>query len=234
MRRGARTVDDRGTGVADDVERFSATSGRVGGGLALVVLVVVAAAVLADDDPSYAGLALTVFFAALTWAALLRPRVELGSSELVLRNMLSTVRLPLAAISTVVVRQVLVVQAGGERHTCPAVGRKRRDLQRQARGHGGGGPRGLGGMLGMTPATPVSSGAASVGASGPGPETGSYGLLVEQRIQARVADARAVAGVADGSPEQAELAQRVERQPAWPEIAGLAVPLAVFVVLALT
>lgn len=59
---------------------------------------------------------------------------------------------------------------------------------------------------------------------------GNYADLVEQRIGARIADARAMTGVPQGSDGQAALADSVERRWAWPELAGLVVVLVAFVV----
>jgi hypothetical protein len=208
--------------VGDEVQRFSATSGRVVGILAIVLAVAVAVAILADTDPSYAGLAITVFVGALAWAALVRPRVELHASRLVLHNMVTTVTLPLAAVEAVVVRQVLVVLAGERRYTSAAVGRSRRQLHREGGSPGVGGGRGFGGAL--VPETTAGAGPGETASS-------SYGLFVEQRIRSRVSDALAQQGIRARSQEQRRLADQVERRPAVPEIAVLAGSLAAFVVL---
>ena len=118
------------------VERFTTWGSRVVGGLglALVALVVVLGIPgVGQTYPPvvYAGCALAALG---IWVALLRPAVMVDSDHLVLRNPLSTVRVPLAAIEQVVVRQWLAVSAGDKRFTSSGVGRSmwqaRRDDQR--------------------------------------------------------------------------------------------------------
>jgi len=108
----------------EPVERFLPTSGRVVG---VVALVLVAAVILAgifdhDEDFPVTMIAGAVVFGALVWSSMLRPRVWATESDLVLRNMLDTVWIPLAAIESVVVRQVLAVAAGDSRYVSPAIG----------------------------------------------------------------------------------------------------------------
>ncbi|MAS54288.1 hypothetical protein [Nocardioides sp.] len=207
----------------DDVQRFSNTSSRVFGIIGIVVAAAVAIQVLTSADPSYAGLALTVFLAALVWSAMLRPQLSLDRSRLVVRNMLSTVTLPLTAIESVAVRQVLVVFAGDRRYTSPAVGRTRRQLHRDERGGPSGGGGGMMGILPNLPSAPET------------PETAktSYGLFVEERIRSRVADALAQAGIKARSAQQARCAEDITRRPAIAEIAVLGASLVTFMVLAL-
>lgn len=206
----------------DEVQRFSQTSGRVLGAIGVVAAVVTAAMVLLrNDDPSWATVALCVFFGALAWAALLRPRLELGRSDLVLRNMLSTDTVPLAAIESVTVRQVLVVFAGDRRFTSAAVGRTRRQLVKENfRGSGGGG----GQMMGMLPSFPSSP-------DRPDDPKTSFGLFVEERVRSRVADALAREGIKARSADQARLAEGISRRPAVVEIVVLATSLVAAVVL---
>ncbi|CAN5359093.1 hypothetical protein BH09ACT12_BH09ACT12_24830 [soil metagenome] len=210
--------------VSEEVQRFSVSSARVFGVLAVATGVGMIVLILAQSgsDPSYLAIALIVFFGALAWAALLRPRLELDASQLVIRNMLSTDTLPLGAIESVAVRQVLVVVAGGKRYASPAVGRTRRQLHKDGRQSTGGGSHG--GMMGFVPSFPSSP---------EQPETAktSYGLFVEERIRSRVADALAQQGIKPRSAEQARLAEGITRQPAFAEIAVLAVSLAASVVL---
>lgn len=206
----------------DEVQRYSQTSGRVLGAIGVVAAAVTAVMVLLrSDEPSWATVALSVFFGALAWAALLRPRLELGRSDLVLRNMLSTDTVPLAAIESVTVRQVLVVFAGDRRFTSAAVGRTRRQLVKENfRGSGGGG----GQMMGMLPAFPSSP-------DKPDDPKTSFGLFVEERVRSRVADALAREGIKARSADQARLAEGIRRRPAIVEIAVLATSLAAAVVL---
>ena len=62
------------------------------------------------------------FAGILSYAALLRPAVRVDSDALVLRNMLDTNVVPLAAIDEVAVRQVLAVRADEKRYVSPAIG----------------------------------------------------------------------------------------------------------------
>lgn len=215
--------------MSDEVQRFSVTSSRVFGVLAVATAVGVVVLVLAqsDGDPSWTAIAFSIFFAALAWVSLLRPRLDLDRSRLVLHNMLSTDTLPLTAIESVAVRQVLVVVAGERRYTSPAVGRSRRQLHRDDHRTGAGGrgsSTGNSGMMGFVPVFPS------------GPEKAesaktSYGLFVEERIRSRVSDALAREGIRPRSTEQAATAEGIVRRWAVPEIAVLATSLAAAVVL---
>ncbi len=209
--------------MSDEVQRFSGTSGRVFGTLAVgtAVGMVVLILVESNGEPSWLALALVVFFGALAWAALLRPRLELDSSRLVMRNMLRTDTLPLTAIESVSVRQVLVVFAGDKRYTSPAVGRTRRQLFKDGRGSGGGT---AGGMMGILPSLPS-------GSERPESAATSYGLFVEERIRSRVADALAREGIRARSADQARAAEGITRQPALVELVVLGVSLTAAVVL---
>lgn len=213
--------------MGEQVQRFSVTSTRVMGGVGVAIAVAVVVLVLLDggSDPSYTTIALMVLLAALAWCTMIRPRVEVDSTRLVLHNMVSTVVLPLAAIESVAVRQVLVVRAGDRRFASAGVGRTRRQLHRDNRSGGAGSGGGAGGMLGLTP---------SLSSSEPErPETAatSYGLFVEERIRALVSDAVAREGVRPGSDDQERLARDVVRRPAVPEIVVLAGSLVVVVAL---
>ncbi len=79
--------------------------------------------------------------AVLLWAYLLRPRVilEAGGAALVLRNPLSSWRIPLDSVRTVVVRTVTTVKTDDARYDAVAVGYPLRTLVRELRG-GGRGP----------------------------------------------------------------------------------------------
>ena len=50
--------------------------------------------------------------------------------DLVLRNMLSTIHLPLAAIEEIAVQQVMAVRVGGKRYVCAGVGRTLRQAMK--------------------------------------------------------------------------------------------------------
>src|SRR5690349_17232228 len=93
-------------------ERFPPTSGRVMGVVAVGLCAVVLAYAVLDGDQGFeAPVAWAAAFAGvLSYAALLRPAVRVESGALVLRNMLDTNEIPLAAIQEVAVRQVLAVR----------------------------------------------------------------------------------------------------------------------------
>jgi hypothetical protein len=118
------------------VHAFKPTSGTVLGTMGVVAagLVVVLAAL---TDHTVTGLRAALgaaLVALLVWMVLLRPRVTAYSDTLVLRNMAGDVHIPLATVDDVTVRQVLVVQAAGERHTCAGIGRPTRSMLRSAAG----------------------------------------------------------------------------------------------------
>ena len=106
------------------VEKFPPTSGRVVGVIALLLSAAVAVYALVDGEDSLgAAYAWGAAFAGiLSYAALLRPAVRVDSGFLVLRNMLDTNVVPLAAIDEVAVRQVLAVRANEKRYVSPAIG----------------------------------------------------------------------------------------------------------------
>lgn len=181
-------------------EWFRPTSGRVPGVLGLLVAAGMLVLSVRDRQADYAGplAAGALFLAALVWAALLRPRIALTPSTLVLRNMLETVQVPLAAVEQLVVRQVLAVRVGERRFVSPALGKS---LRRMVRGSFAGDPAGAPQPL----------------------HAMSYADFVLARIQQRCDDARAGLGIRRGSEEQRALAGQVERRPAVPEITALAV-----------
>jgi hypothetical protein len=140
---------------------------------------------------------------------MLKPRVLASEEELVLRNMLETVRIPMAAIEQVVIRQVLAVRTPRKRYVSAAVGRSLRQSVKTR--HRPGNPLRDGGV----PTQDV-----------------AYADYVENRIDELAATARERAGVRAMSPEQDALADGVRRTPAWVEI-GLIAALAVTFVVAL-
>jgi hypothetical protein len=106
------------------VEKFPPTSGRVMGIFAVGISVAVLMFALFDGEDGFeAPVAWGAAFAAIvSWAALLRPAVRVERDELVMRNMVDTHRIPLAAIDEVVVRQVMVVRVDEKRYVSPAIG----------------------------------------------------------------------------------------------------------------
>ena len=106
------------------VEKFPPTSGRVMGVLAVgLSLAVMLYALFDGEDGFEAPVAWGAAFAGIvSWAALLRPAVRVERDELVMRNMVDTHHIPLAAIDEVAVRQVMAVRADEKRYVSPAIG----------------------------------------------------------------------------------------------------------------
>mgnify|MGYP000970554175 CR=1 FL=1 len=155
------------------------------------------------------AIAIAALAGVLIWAAMLRPRVGLTGSTLVLRNMFETVHLPLAAVEQLAVRQFLAVRVGERRYVSSALGHSMRSLvwsaAKEKRGSGL-----------RTPEQVTEL---------------KYAEIVEQQIRAATEEARAVAGVSLMSDEQLALAAGVRRDRAWLEL-GLTLGLAAVLVLA--
>jgi hypothetical protein len=186
------------------VEKFHHTSGRVSGVLALLLAGAVVVVALLDRDagvsgPVAAGAALA---GVLAWATMLRPGLWVTEQHLVMRNMLETVHVPLAAIEELAVRQVLAVRAGERRFVSTVVGRPLRKVVRSQ------------GRV-VDPAKP--------------PTEVAYPDYVEDRVRELVDEARDRAGVRRWSDEQAALAAGVRREPAWLPIGLLVACLVVLV-----
>jgi hypothetical protein len=171
-------------------ERISTSSGRLTGWLTLALAAfVVVLAVLEGLALSPLGAA-AVLVGVLAWAATLRPALLVDDRDLVLRNMLETVRLPLAAIEQLAVRQVLVLRCGDKRYVSSAVGRSWRQAMKGSR-------------------------RAEAHDSGASRSSMHEADLVEERLHRLMEDARAAAGVTAYSDEQLALAAGVRREPAW-------------------
>ena len=183
------------------VEQFHPTSGRVSAVLVLLLAGVVVVVGLADPGsvaaPVMAG---AVLAAVLAWATMLRPALWATREDLVMRNMLETVRVPLAAVEQLAVRQVLAVRAGEKRYVSTVVGRPWRKVART--------PRSDSSRNGEKP----------------------YADYVEERLQHLMEEARESAGVRPLSDEQLALADGVRREPAWVPIILASAAAAVFVV----
>lgn len=175
----------------DDEIRFRPTSGRIMGSLAVIAALVVVALGVADPGVVPASVAAgAVLLGVLGWATMLRPRVSMTPEHLVLRTMLEHVRLPLAAIEELAVRQVLAVRVGDKRYVSTAIGKSWRKA-----------------LVGDRNATRKD-------ADRPVTEV-AYPDYVEQEIRSRMEHARAAAGVRLLSDEQQALAAGVSREPAW-------------------
>ena len=202
------------TQQSSGVERFRPTSGRVSGIVLLVAAVLVALLALVQPDHVIAEVgAAALFLGVLAWAVTLRPRISLVGDRLELRGAVDTVRIPLAGIEELAVRQVLAVRAGDKRYVSTALGRSRRQLMKVKAG-----------AVGLTSSDPDSDPHSRVAAP-------NYAEFVEERIRKRMDDEREAAGLRRGSDDQIALGSRVERTWAWPEIAGLVVSALLFVVL---
>ncbi len=124
MNHDASTGKGAGSAESGYTEKFPPTSGRVVGSLAVLLCATLAVyAVLDGEDGFGAPVAWGAAFAGIvSYAALLRPGVRVESDSLVLRNMIDTNVVPLAAVDEVVVRQVLAIRAVGKRYVSPAIG----------------------------------------------------------------------------------------------------------------
>lgn len=109
----------------DVVESFRPTSGRITGVIALALVATIVLVGLLDREqgfpPSVVWASLVV--GVVVWSAMLRPRLWVTSSDVVMRNMFSTVWVPLIAIEQIIVRQVVAMRAGDARYVSPAVGK---------------------------------------------------------------------------------------------------------------
>jgi hypothetical protein len=207
----------------EQVERFRPTNGPVSGVLALVFLgaIVVVGAVDVGAGFPLPVLTAALVMAVLVWAAMLRPRVWATTEELVLRNMLTTAFIPLAAIERVVVRQVMAVSAGEQRYVSAAIGKPRRRSSGWGRRDAAVAP--FGSVHARRPELPTG------GHAGDQRRDPPYADFVADRISHLAESARARRGIARHSPEQLALAAEVRRTLAWPEIVALAVACALFV-----
>ncbi len=211
-------------------ERFHPTSGQFMGWLTMVV-----AAVALGTAVAY-GVWVVAFGAALAgvlaWASMLRPRLLIEGGELVMRNMLETVRIPLAAIEQLNVRQVLAVRTADKRYISTAVGKPWRKTIVAGRSMDG--PERLSDRqvpsIGSTTAvvpTPE-SGHATFG------EGADYADFVEARVREAIDRDRRRRDAPLLSDAAAGLASDVRREPAWVEIvlvAGLTLAFVVSLVL---
>jgi hypothetical protein len=200
------------------VERF-AGGGRVTGVIGLVVAAGIV--VLAALDP--AGIPLPVVAggvvaAVLIWSTMLKPQVSVADGRLVLRNTLETIRIPLAAIEELAVRQVLVVRVGEKRYVSPGVGRSVRQAITASRSDGPTATKpALGPALGGGTPSQVDAGIA-------------YADYVEHRIKDLAQLDRERRGIRRYSDEAEALASEVRREPAFVEIVALVASLGFLVV----
>ena len=197
----ARLQDDRDAVV----EKFHPTSGQVTGWLTVVVATAVVVGGLAyrsDGFPVWViGAALTV--GVLAWAAMLRPALWVTHEHLVMRNLVETVHIRLAAVEEMALRQVLAVRAADRRWVSTVVGRSWRKAVTARTGPSG-------------DATPR--------------QDMPYADFVENRLHQLVDDARTAAGVRPGSRDQLALPDAVRREPAWVPLVLISASVLVLVV----
>jgi hypothetical protein len=204
---------------AEVTEKFEANNGRLMGAFGLVVCAAIIVLLAREASPHAAvrGISLLVVLGILFWAALLRPRVWVQSTDLRMQTMLESVTIPLASIETALVRRYLLVRSGGEKFICPAIGRSLRKTVRSEMKWSGSSRSVFAGGLGAAPEVAK-------------PGEVNYADFVEQRIERLAREDRARLGIEERSEEEYALGADVRRERAWPEIAGLAVFGLVFVV----
>lgn len=206
--------------MGKQVERFPSSGSRVLPALGLVAAAVFVVLALVDgwDATDLVVLSLAAWASTVIGVLYLRPAVWATEDELVLRTMLSTVTIPLAAVERSAVGRFLVVFAADQRYVSTTVTRSLRSLL-------GGKRRGIA-ALGAKVGTGGDSGQDAVAGDI------SDADLVEGKLARLTEDARARAGVRNNSDEQRALAAGVRRTWSVPAIAGLVVTTG-FVLLAL-
>ena len=186
-----------------ETEKFRPTNSRVFGILAVLTALVIPVLWVVDRSAHIPGwlVWVSLLFGVLAFGSMLLPAISLTPDRLVLRNMLETVSIPLAAVEQVAVRQVTAVLAGEKRYVNPAIGKSWRAALRSGR-------------------SPASDPTVLAPAN---PHEMSYADFVQQRIYERAAEERQRLGIANSSDEQLEAAAQIERMPSWPMIAAVAV-----------
>lgn len=102
-------------------------------GLVLVAGVLLLGVLSPEADYSAWAYPALGFAAVLIWAALLRPAVSIEDDDLVLRNMLDQVSVPLAGVEQVAVRQFVTVRVGDRRYVGSGVSRSAFQVARDGR-----------------------------------------------------------------------------------------------------
>ncbi len=192
------------------VEHFHPTSGQVTGWMAVVLAAVLVVAGLAYADEGFPLWvdAVALLIGVLAWAVMLRPALWVTDEHLVMRNLVETVHIRLAAVEEMAIRQVLVVRAADRRFVSTVVGRTwRKSLQSRHR------PGGLADEAAMAPT-----------------EGMHYADFVENRLYHLIDRARTREDIRAGSHEQLALPDAVRREPAWLPITLIAVAVVALVV----
>jgi len=170
-----------------EVEKFHSSGSRILGVIGVLLALAFAAALASDGLDGSDALIVCVlgFFAVLVWSAMVRPQLRLAGDRLVVRNMLTSLSFPVAAVEAVEARQVVVLRAGGRKFISAAVSKSLYQVLKDNRG--------------------VAR------------DVKAYPNFVEDRIRSRSEDERAKLGLRLG-----EVPLDLRRDPAWPEIALLA------------
>ena len=186
-----------------ETEKFRPTNSRVFGILAVLTALVIPVLWVVDRSAHIPGWLVwaSLLFGVLAFGSMLLPAISLTPERLVLRNMLETVSIPLAAVEQVAVRQVTAVLAGEKRYVNPAIGKSWRAALRSGR-------------------APESDPTALAPAN---PHDISYADFVQQRIYQRASQERDRLGIPNSSDEQLEAARGIERAPFWPMIVAVAI-----------
>jgi hypothetical protein len=174
-------------GAIVEVEKFHSSGSRILGVIGVLLALAFAAALASDGLDGSDALIVCVlgFFAVLVWSAMVRPQLRLAGDRLVVRNMLTSLSFPVAAVEAVEARQVVVLRAGGRKFISAAVSKSLYQVLKDNRG--------------------VAR------------DVKAYPNFVEDRIRSRSEDERAKLGLGLG-----EVPLDLRRDPAWPEIALLA------------
>jgi len=113
--------------AATQTQWFSTTNGRFSGILGLVAAGVVVVVAVISGSPTWVVAGLLIGL--VIWTVLVRPRVGLRGRTLVLRGTISTLEIPLSLISSMTVRQVLVVWVGEQRYVNASIGLPLREVR---------------------------------------------------------------------------------------------------------
>jgi hypothetical protein len=208
------------------IQRFRATNGRLMGTLGLLMCAFVAVVLIITETPHVAvpGVIGCALLAVVVWMALLRPSVYATATDLHMRTLFESVRIPLASIDTVMVRRYLLIRSGGQKYICPAISRPLRKTVRREMNWSG--------QSFMQPSASVDrlGDAKNVQTEVEAVHDLAYPDFVEQRIVSLAATDRARRGIEERSEEEYELGSQVEHRTAWLELGALAILAVAFVV----
>jgi hypothetical protein len=198
-----------------DEQRFTPTSGTVIGWSGVAVVCGVLVFILVDDRSvvSIRFAFAVAMFGLLVWCYMLRPRLVIGPVEVELRNAFSSWFVPLADVRRVAIRTITRIYTDERHFDAVAVGRPVRSM----RGRAGG--RAAFRMPGLNPSFSIEDTPALKRPQATLNADGVADFVTEQILHA--ADEARATSQTDGSPHRAW---------AWPELGGLALLAAGFVV----